>query len=42
MGVAPTGRAIRMNALMVLKFTDGRVVERWMTADQMGLMNQIS
>jgi predicted ester cyclase len=41
MGVAPTGRSIRVNAQAIMKFEDGGVVERWTTADLMGLMSQI-
>lgn len=41
MGLAATGRSVVMNALTLMKFAGGRVVERWTTADLMGLMNQI-
>jgi predicted ester cyclase len=41
LGVAPTGRSVLMHAHTIMRFKDGRVVERWMTADVMGLMNQI-
>jgi predicted ester cyclase len=42
LGVAPTQRPVRVDAHTTLKFKDGHVVERWTTADLMGLMNQIS
>jgi steroid delta-isomerase-like uncharacterized protein len=42
MGLTATGRSVVMNALTIMKFADGRVVERWTTADLMGLMNQLS
>ena len=41
MGLAPTGRSVVMNALTIMRFAEGRVVERWTTADLMGLMSQI-
>ncbi len=41
LGVAPTGRSIHVNAQAIMRFKDGRVVERWTTADLMGLMSQI-
>jgi predicted ester cyclase len=40
-GVAPTGRAIQVNGQTILKFNDGRVVERWTIADLTGLMSQL-
>jgi predicted ester cyclase len=41
MGVPPTGRAIVLNGLTVLRFRDGRVVERWTIGDNFGLMIQL-
>lgn len=41
MGVPPTGRAIVLNGQTVMRFGDGRVVERWTTGDLLGLMIQL-
>jgi steroid delta-isomerase-like uncharacterized protein len=41
LGVPPTGRSIRVDAQAIMAFEDGRVTERWTTADLMGLMSQI-
>lgn len=41
MGLAPTGRPIMINGQTILKFKDGRVVERWTTADLAALMDQL-
>jgi predicted ester cyclase len=41
LGMAPTGRSIHVDAQAIMRFADGRVVERWTTADLMGLMGQI-
>jgi steroid delta-isomerase-like uncharacterized protein len=41
MGVPGTGRAFVLNGLTILRFRDGRVVERWTTADLLGLLMQL-
>jgi predicted ester cyclase len=41
MGVPPTGRAFVLNGQTVLRFRDGRVVERWTTGDLLGLLIQL-
>lgn len=41
MGLAPTGRTFAMAGQTVLHFRDGRVVERWSSADMLGLMVQL-
>ncbi len=40
-GVAPTGRPIQVNGQTILRFKDGRVVERWTIADLTVLMRQL-
>lgn len=42
LGVAPTGRPIQINGQLIMKFKDGRVVERWTIADMAGLMSQLA
>ena len=41
MGVPPTGRAFVLNGQTVVRFRDGRVVERWTTSDIIGLLIQL-
>jgi predicted ester cyclase len=41
MGVPPTGRAIVLTGQTLLRFRDGRVVERWTTGDLLGLLMQL-
>lgn len=41
MGVPGTGRAFVLNAQTIMRFRDGRVVERWTTGDLLGLLIQL-
>jgi len=41
MGVAPTGRAFVLTGQTMLRFREGRVVERWTTSDLLGLLAQL-
>jgi predicted ester cyclase len=41
LGVPPTGRDVAMAGITILAFGDAGVVERWASADLMGLMVQI-
>jgi steroid delta-isomerase-like uncharacterized protein len=41
MGVPPTGREVRLDGITILAFRDGRVTERWASADMLGLMMQL-
>ncbi|HLU55543.1 MAG TPA: ester cyclase [Pseudonocardia sp.] len=41
MGVPPTGRDVVITGQTVLRFRGGRVIERWTTTDQLGLMVQL-
>lgn len=41
MGVPPTGRAVVLVGQTVIRFRDGRVVERWTTSDMLGLLIQL-
>jgi predicted ester cyclase len=40
-GVPATGRPIMLTGITMMRFTAGRVVERWSSADFLGLMIQI-
>jgi predicted ester cyclase len=41
MGIAPTGKQIAIKAISMWRVTDGRIVERWESADMLGLMQQL-
>jgi len=40
-GIAPTGRKIQVRAMEFLRFSDGKMVERWGVTDQIGLLEQL-
>lgn len=40
-GVAPTGRRIEARGLQISRFEDGRIVERWGSSDEAGIMDQL-
>ena len=41
MGVPPTGRAIALSGITILRFEGATVVERWSSTDLLGLLIQI-
>ncbi len=41
MGVAPTGKSIKIRGLQISKFENGKMVERWGSTDELGLLKQI-
>lgn len=41
MGVPPTGREVVLLGITILAFRDGRVIERWASADMLGLLVQL-
>jgi predicted ester cyclase len=41
MGHPPTGRTVEVDVFDVLRFANGKVVEHWGVADQLGLMLQL-
>jgi hypothetical protein len=41
LGVAPTQRPLAFEAITILRFDGGRVVERWNRLDEMGLLGQL-
>jgi predicted ester cyclase len=41
MGTTPTGRHVEVDVIDICRFEDGRVVEHWGIADQVGLLLQI-
>ena len=41
LGVAPTGRRIRIEGIVVVRIANGQLVEGWNSWDQLGLLRQI-
>lgn len=41
MGIPPTGREVAYDYVHILRFRDGKVVERWSVRDDMTLMRQL-
>jgi len=41
MGNAPTGRSVELDVIDIARFEDGRIVEHWGIADQLGMMLQL-
>lgn len=41
MGIAPTGREVAYDYMNILRFRDGKAVERWSVRDDMTLMRQL-
>ena len=41
LGVAATGRVVRTQEFAVYRFAQGRIVEVWVTADNLGLLDQL-
>jgi predicted ester cyclase len=40
-GIAPTGKRIIQPGITILRFSEGKCVERWSQADFMGLLSQL-
>ena len=41
MGFAPTGRRMKIRGMQISKFKDGKMVERWGSSDELGLLQQL-
>lgn len=41
MGIAATGKAVTLTGITILRLADGKIAERWGSADMLGLMQQI-
>lgn len=41
MGIAPTGKKIKIRGMQISKFKDGKMVERWGSSDELGLLQQL-
>jgi steroid delta-isomerase-like uncharacterized protein len=41
LGLPPTGRKIHARGVQIARFRDGKMVERWGSSDQLGILQQI-
>ena len=41
MGHAPTGRKMKIRGVQIAKFKDGKMVERWGSSDELGMLQQL-
>ena len=41
MGIPPTGRRATISGISIDRFADGRIVERWLQMDMLGLLQQL-
>jgi steroid delta-isomerase-like uncharacterized protein len=41
LGIPATGRQIKARGLQIARFENGRIVERWGSSDQLGILQQI-
>lgn len=41
MGIAPTGKKIKVRGMQISKFKDGKMVERWGSTDELGILQQL-
>jgi len=40
-GIAPTGKAITARGVQVARFENGRIIERWGSSDELGILRQL-
>ena len=40
-GIAPTGRKIEIRGVQIGRFEDGKIVERWGSSDELGILKQL-
>ena len=41
MGIAPTGKKMSIRGVQISKFRNGKMVERWGSSDQLGMLQQL-
>jgi steroid delta-isomerase-like uncharacterized protein len=41
MGITPTGKSVRFRGMQISKFKDGKMVERWGSSDELGILKQL-
>jgi steroid delta-isomerase-like uncharacterized protein len=40
-GIPPTGKRVTVSSMNVFRFEDGKIAERWIITDQLGLLQQL-
>jgi steroid delta-isomerase-like uncharacterized protein len=40
-GIAPTGKSIKARGVQIARFVDGKMVERWGSSDELGILKQL-
>ncbi len=40
-GIAPTGKRIKARGVQIARFEDGKMVERWGSSDELGILRQL-
>jgi predicted ester cyclase len=41
MGIPPTGRQVTVSLIDINRYSGGKLVERWVNLDQLGMMQQL-
>ncbi len=41
LGIPPTGKKIKARGMQITRFKDGKIVERWGSSDELGILKQI-
>jgi steroid delta-isomerase-like uncharacterized protein len=41
MGIAPTGKKMKIRGAQIAKFKDGKMIERWGSSDELGMLQQL-
>jgi steroid delta-isomerase-like uncharacterized protein len=41
LGIAPTGKQISARGMQIARFEDGKIVERWGSSDELGILKQL-
>lgn len=41
MGIPPTGRKMKIRGVEIFRFKDGKIVERWGSSDELGMLRQL-
>ena len=40
-GIAPTGKTIRARGMLIARFENGKIAERWGSSDELGILKQL-
>jgi predicted ester cyclase len=41
MGIAPTGREVRLTAIEIFRLANGKIAEQWVQVDNLGMLQQL-